>query len=397
MEGVLALLMPVLIVFIVSHYRFRSKELALREKQTADPKLLAAAAEEKKQLEARLQNLEAIVCSVDFELNQRLNRLAASQSLALPPKGQTPPMGLAAVSGAPAPAPAPSIATGPTLGPASLPAYAMGVLAPGQMVLSRYTIVRELGRGGMGAVYLADDAKLNERVALKTISAGMCGDYDYLADRFRREVQAARRVTHENVIRIHDLGEDGHLLFLSMEYVEGETLWMRLRRVGGLPIIEARAVLDRVAAGVAAAHGAGVVHRDLKPHNVLLGPRDLVKVIDFGLAKATFMVGLTATGAILGTPDYMAPEQIRGGEADVRSDVYALGATAYAALAGRPPFEGSTPIAVGFRAVNEAPRPLRELRTDVPPALETAVMRALSKDPLARFRDAAEWRKALGG
>jgi serine/threonine-protein kinase len=399
MEGLFAVLLPAAIVFIVFHYRYRTRELELRAKQAADPKLLEKAAEEKKQLEARIQNLEAIVCSVDFELNQRLNRLTAHSVAAPVAKGDTPRLALAVG----APKPSPSLVTGPTLGPTSpLPAspaplvsYALGVLAPGQVVLGRYTIVREIGRGGMGAVYLAEDAKLAERVALKTISTACCADeYEHLADRFRREVQAARRVTHENVIRIHDLGEDRQLLFLSMEYVEGETLWTRVRRQGGLPIAEARPILEAMAAGVAAAHAAGVVHRDLKPHNVLLAPRQ-VKVIDFGLAKATFMAGMTATGSIIGTPDYMAPEQIRGGDADARSDVYALGATAYAVLAGQPPFEGSTPIAVGFKAVNEPPRPLRELRPEVPPALESAILRALAKDPVARFRDAAEWRRAL--
>jgi serine/threonine-protein kinase len=249
----------------------------------------------------------------------------------------------------------------------------------------------------MGAVYLARDAKLSERVALKTISAALASDPEELSDRFRLEVQAARKVTHPNVIRIHDLGEEGPLLFLSMEYVEGETLHARVKRLGPLPVAEARRVLGEISAGVAAAHAAGVIHRDLKPHNVLVSGAGgkVVKVIVFGLAKTSFATGVTATGLILGTPEYMAPEQIRGMRSDARADVYALGAVAYYTLTGRAPFTGDTPIAIGFAQVHEAPRPVRQLRPEVPAALEGIVLRALAKDPLDRYPDAGAWKDAL--
>jgi serine/threonine-protein kinase len=382
---VLALLMvfgmPVMIVLIVSHYRFKTKELD-KVPKGPDPKLLEAQGKERKLLEARIENLESIVTSVDFELNQRLNKLAQDK-LSAP------------VSGIDKTQPA-SVPPGGTLGASIEPGYAMGLLRPGQVVLGRYTIERELGRGGMGAVYLANDSKLSERVALKTISSALAGDPAEMADRFRLEVQAARKVTHANVIRIHDIGEDGPLLFLSMEYVEGETLFARVKRVGALPVPEARAILGDVAAGVAAAHAAGVVHRDLKPHNVLLGRARAVKVIDFGLAKMSFATWMTATGLIMGTPEYMAPEQVRGLATDARTDVYALGAMAYFALAGRPPFTGMTPIAIGFAQVNDPPPPLRSQRPEVPVALEEAVMKALAKEPAKRFPDAGELRRALG-
>ncbi|HKA91701.1 MAG TPA: serine/threonine-protein kinase [Haliangiales bacterium] len=382
---VLALLMvfgmPVMIVLIVSHYRFKTKELEKAPKGP-DPRLLEAAGKERKLLEARIENLESIVTSVDFELNQRLNKLAHEKLLApVNPTDRTQPA---------------STPPGGTLGASIEPGYAMGLLRPGQVVLGRYTIERELGRGGMGAVYLANDSKLSERVALKTISSALAGDPAEMADRFRMEVQAARKVTHPNVIRIHDIGEDGPLLFLSMEYVEGETLFARVKRLGALAVPEARAILGDVAAGVAAAHAAGVVHRDLKPHNVLLGKGRAVKVIDFGLAKMSFATGMTATGLIMGTPEYMAPEQVRGLATDARTDVYALGAMAYFALAGKPPFVGTTPIAIGFAQVNDAPPPLRTQRPEVPLALEEAVMRALAKEPGKRFPDAGEMKRALG-
>ncbi len=276
--------------------------------------------------------------------------------------------------------------------------YRLGQLTPGQMVLDRYSVKRELGRGGMGAVYLADDSKLGELVALKVISSIYAGDPGEATERFRREVQAARKVTHPNVIRIHDLGEDGPLMFLSMEYVEGDTLWARVKRVGPLAVAQAREILGAACAGVAAAHAAGVIHRDLKPQNVLLGGGGrAVKVIDFGLAKSAFQDGSTATGLILGTPEYMAPEQIRGGTCDARTDVYALGATAYYTLCGRAPFVGDTPIAIGFAQVHEPPRPPRELRPEIPAALEAAVLKALAKTPSERFSDAATFAAAIAG
>src|SRR5262249_22829754 len=289
-----------MIVFIVTYYRFRTKQLAAAERQpllnAADPKLLEAAEKERKALEARIQNLESIVCSVDFEINQRLNRVLAEQSVAI----QSPAAAAAArrSGGTVSADPLAWRAQPPVSGTEQTAAgYALGFLAPGQVVLGRYTVERELGRGGMGAVYLARDAKLSERVALKTISSAMAGDPEATAERFRMEVQAARKVTHPNVIRIHDLGEDGSLLFLSMEYIEGETLFQRVKRVGPLPIGEARRLLGEVAAGVSAAHAAGVIHRGLKTHNVLIpGPTArVIKGVDLGPAETSLSPGTTDT------------------------------------------------------------------------------------------------------
>jgi serine/threonine-protein kinase len=211
----------------------------------------------------------------------------------------------------------------------------------------------------------------------------------------KKQDAAARKVTHPNVIRIHDLIEDGPMVLLSMEYVEGMTLAQYLGRVGALRLDEARHLLGQICDGVAAAHAVGVVHRDLKPGNVLLDLEKRVKVIDFGLAKATFLAGMTATGLIIGTPEYMAPEQVRGLPCDARTDVYSLGALAYHALVGRPPFSGDTPIAIGFAQVSETPRPPRQLRNEVSESLERAVLQALEKDPGRRFSDAAELKRAL--
>ena len=378
-EGIVAIVatfgMPVFIVTVVQYFKYKNNQL--RARQGEDPKQLEKEREERKQLEARVQNLESIVCSVDLELNARMNRMLAAQSAigALPPHDPK--------------------ALSPTV--ASTPQPRGSVLAmaltPGQKIAERYTIERELGRGGMGAVYLAADGKLSERVALKIINAGF-GDPAAI-DRFRREVSAARKVTHPNVIRIHDLVEDGGMVLLSMEYVDGMTLAEYLGRVGAMRVDEARHIVGQVCDGMAAAHAAGIVHRDLKPGNVLLDHEKRAKVIDFGLAKATFMAGMTATGLIVGTPEYMAPEQVKGLPQDARTDVYALGALAYHVFAGRAPFAGETPIAVGFAHVSEPPRPPRELRAEVPEAIERAILQALEKDPAKRFADAADFKRAL--
>ncbi|HEX8953622.1 MAG TPA: serine/threonine-protein kinase [Polyangia bacterium] len=378
-EGIVAVIsvfgMPVFIVGIVSYFRYKTN--LLRAKQQGDPKQLEKDREERKQLEARIQNLESIVCSVDLELNARMNRMLAAQSAI----GALPPHDPKALS--------PTVPSTPRPRGSVL---AMA-LAPGQKIAERYTIEREIGRGGMGAVYLAADGKLSERVALKIINAGF-GDPAAI-DRFRREVSAARKVTHPNVIRIHDLVEDGGMVLLSMEYVDGMTLAEYLGRVGALRVDEARHLVGQVCDGVAAAHAAGIVHRDLKPANVLIDHEKRIKVIDFGLAKATFLAGMTATGLIIGTPEYMAPEQVKGLPQDARTDVYALGALAYHVFVGRPPFSGETPIAIGFAHVSEPPRPPRELRAELPESIEKAILQALEKEPSKRFVDAAELKRAL--
>jgi serine/threonine-protein kinase len=370
---------PVAIVGIVSYFRFKTRQL-MQASSPQSKKELEDLQKEKKQLEARVQNLESIVCSVDFELNQRLNRLAAQQSAIglLPPHAAQP-------------------AGGEALAPTASPNLASPVfgLASGRKIASRYVIDRELGHGGMGAVYLARDEQLNERVALKLVSANMANDPAAAAERFRREVATARKVTHPNVIRIHDLLEDNGVLLLSMEYFDGMTLASYLSRVSQVRVDEARLILMQICDGLGAAHAAGVIHRDLKPGNILLDGEKRVKVIDFGLAKASFFAGMTATGLILGTPEYMAPEQVRGLPCDARTDIYSLGALAYHLFTGRPPFTGETPIAVGFAHVTDTPIPAKKLRPELPDSIDAALQKALEKDPAKRFVDAAELKAAL--
>jgi serine/threonine-protein kinase len=258
-------------------------------------------------------------------------------------------------------------------------------LLPGDTLAGRYKIERLLGRGGMGAVYLAHDEVLGELVALKLISAAWASDEKALVDRFKREAAAARKVSSPNVVRIHDLGEARPgLLYLSMEYVPGKTLAEVIAARGLVPIGDCKDILLQICAGLGAAHDAGVIHRDLKPHNVLVGERNAVKLIDFGLAKATAGDGLTASGMLLGTPHYMSPEQIKGGNVGRTSDVYALGALAYHLYTGRPPFSGDNAIAVGFAHLSEEPVPPRTLRAEIPEPVERAILAALAKEPSQR-------------
>jgi serine/threonine-protein kinase len=257
-----------------------------------------------------------------------------------------------------------------------------GELLIGDVLAGRYRIERLLGRGGMGAVYLAHDEVLGELVALKLISAAWASDEKALVDRFKREAAAARKVSSPNVVRIHDLGEARPgLLYLSMEYVPGRTLAEVIAARGLIPIGDCKDILLQICAGLGAAHDAGVIHRDLKPHNVLVGERNAVKLIDFGLAKATAGDGLTASGMLLGTPHYMSPEQIKGGAVGRTSDIYALGALAYHLYTGRPPFSGDNAIAVGFAHLTEEPVPPRTLRPEIPEKVERAILAALSKEP----------------
>jgi serine/threonine protein kinase len=214
-------------------------------------------------------------------------------------------------------------------------------------------------------------------------------------DRLRREASAARRISHPNVVKIHDVGEDAGHVFLSMEYVDGQSLKELISRQRVLPLERVRAYLSEICVGLHAAHGQGVIHRDLKPANVIVTPEQRVKIIDFGLARIANLEGMTATGMLLGTPEYMAPEQIKGGPIDARTDLYSLGALAYHAITGRSPFHGDNPIAVSLAHTTEQPIPPSRLRPGVSPEWDAFVLKALSKAKEDRFDSAEAMREAL--
>ena len=260
----------------------------------------------------------------------------------------------------------------------------------------RYRIERELGRGGMATVYLAEDLKHGRRVALKVLRPELSPALG--ADRFHREIAIASRLQHPHILTLHDSGEAAGLLYYAMPYVEGESLRSRLTREVQLDATVAVGIAGDVADALTCAHAAGVLHRDIKPENILLTGGHAV-VADFGIARALDAVGadrLTETGLALGTPHYMSPEQAAGARVlDVRSDLYALGCVIYEMLAGEPPFSGPTAQAIMARHAMDPVPPLRTVRATVSPALEAAVGKALAKVPADRFATAAEFKAAL--
>lgn len=269
-------------------------------------------------------------------------------------------------------------------------------MAKKRMLGDRYEIEEKLGHGGMATVYRGRDRVLGRPVAVKMLAQRYAGDEKFVT-RFRREAQASARLNHENIVSVFDTGDTDGQHYIVMELVEGETLADLLKREGQLSPELAARIAGRVARALHAAHGEGIVHRDVKPGNVMLTPAGEVKVMDFGIARAATDETLTQTGMVLGTASYLSPEQSRGDPVDHRSDVYALGCVIYEMLTGQPPFTGGSPLSVAYKHVNDAPEPVSRVNPSVPPDLEAAVMRALEKDPDARFPSADSMRQAVTG
>jgi serine/threonine-protein kinase len=264
-----------------------------------------------------------------------------------------------------------------------------------QVFSGRYEILRHLARGGMAEVYLAHDLMLDRPVALKVLFPELSTDRNFV-ERFRREAQAAANLSHPNIVSIYDWGEEEGTYFIVMEYIEGRTLGQIIRGEGPLLADRAAEIGADVAAALAFAHRSGVVHRDVKPGNVLISPTGQVKVTDFGIARAANSDGdLTQTGAVMGTATYFSPEQAQGNRVDGRSDVYSLGVVLYEMVAGRPPFTGDNPMAIAYKHVREEPVPPRSVNADVPEAFEAIVLQAMAKNPNDRYTSADELRQDL--
>src|ERR671928_993880 len=244
---------------------------------------------------------------------------------------------------------------------------------------NRYELEQKIGEGGMARVYRGRDTRLNRQVAVKVLHSHYAGDTGFL-QRFHHEAQAAANLRHPNVVDVYDVGQDGDIHYIVMEYVEGSDLKALIRQHGALPIERAVQIAEDVARALEAAHRIGLVHRDVKPQNIIVGSGGQVKITDFGIAKSNLSTAMTETGVTFGTADYISPEQARGQPATPQSDIYSLGVTLYEMLTGRLPFSGDSSIAVAMQHVSADPPPPRMYNPRIPPQLESLVLRVLSKD-----------------
>src|SRR5690606_25832982 len=268
-----------------------------------------------------------------------------------------------------------------------------------QALNGAYTIEGEIGRGGMGVVYRARDERRQRRVAIKVLPPARACQQD-IRERFTREAQTAAKLSHPHIVPIHDVGEGEGLVYFVMGYVDGESVGARLKRRGPLPVEEARRIMKETADALSAAHAVSVIHRDIKPDNILLeGTRGRVMVTDFGIAKAlssTSGATLTGAGVAIGTPQFMSPEQAAGErEIDGRSDLYSLGIVTYQMLTGELPFTAPTVAGILMKQITEPAPDLRHRRVEVPEDLSLAVARCLEKDPENRWPTADALRRAL--
>jgi tetratricopeptide (TPR) repeat protein/tRNA A-37 threonylcarbamoyl transferase component Bud32 len=267
-------------------------------------------------------------------------------------------------------------------------------LTRGTTFAGRYEIIEELGKGGMGRVYRVEDTKLKQEVALKLIKPEIAKDKKTI-ERFRNELKLARNIRHKNVCGMFDLGETEGASFITMEYVRGEDLKSFIRRSGLISVGKAISIANQVCEGLSEAHRLGVVHRDLKPQNIMIDKEGNVRIMDFGIARSLEARGITASGMIIGTPEYMSPEQVEAKEVDQRSDIYSLGIILYEMTTGRLPFEADTPFAVGVKQKSEEPESPRDINPQIPEDLSRVILRCLEKDRDARYQSVGEVRSEL--
>jgi len=257
-------------------------------------------------------------------------------------------------------------------------------LATGTIFAGRYQVIEELGRGGMGRVYKVFDTEIQEKIALKLLKPELAVDKE-TGERFRNELRLTRKIRHKNICQMFDLGKEGGNAFITMEYVQGEDLKRLIRKMGQMSAGQAVALAKQVAEGLAEAHRQGIVHRDLKPQNIMVDEEGNARIMDFGIARSVKAKSLTGEGVMIGTPEYMSPEQVEGKEVDSRSDIYSLGIILYEMATGRVPFEGDTPFTIGIKHKSEIPRNPRQINAQIPEDLSQVILRCLEKDKQKRY------------
>ena len=340
-------------------WKFITALFGLRKK--TNPQEISELQKENKTLKGRIENLESLVCRLDQELNSQMEKSLWMMRGATPnPNSQQMTTFLNVTSA----------------------------------LEARYQILQEVGRGGMGIVFHAYDKQLRENVAVKVLSPFLSNDSESL-ERLRREVTSARKITHPNVIKIFDIAETGGLHYITMEYFPGQNLRQHISRKGPLSLEEGLQIIFQICDGLEAAHSQGIIHRDLKSQNVIINDSGQAKIIDLGLARASHLEGMTATGLILGTPEYMSPEQVMGKRVDERSDLYSLGIIMFEVFAGKVPFTGESAIAVGYKHLKEPSPTLGSVQRNLPQKLSAVVDRSLQKDPAHRYQSIRELRKEL--
>ncbi len=275
-----------------------------------------------------------------------------------------------------------------------IPVSSQGELEQGTVLGERYEIIALLGQGGMGAVYKAHDIELERLVALKIIRPELTTNPEMLR-RFKQELILARQITHRNVVRIFDLGQADGFKFITMEYLEGKDLRIVLKEKSKLPPDEAARIILQICRALEVAHGEGVVHRDLKPQNIMLDANGRAYVMDFGIARSAYLPGMTQTGALIGTPEYMSPEQGKGEKLDERSDLFSLGVIFYELVTGQSPFYSETPLATLWKRMQEKAKPLCEVDPAIPKPLSDIVSKAMEIEPADRFANAGEMAQQL--
>lgn len=261
------------------------------------------------------------------------------------------------------------------------------MLKPGMFINDRYEIIEKVGSGGMADVYKARCHRLNRFVAIKVLKAEYSNDSTFVS-KFRAEAQSAAGLSHPNIVNVYDVGDDDGLYYIVMELVEGITLKTFIERKGKLEVKEAVGIAIQIASGLEAAHDNHIIHRDIKPQNIIISREGKVKVTDFGIAKAA--TSNTISSNAMGSVHYISPEQARGGYSDEKSDIYSLGVTLYEMLSGKVPFEGDNTVAIALLQIQGEAVPLRELNPDIPISLERIVQKSMEKKPERRYLSAAE-------